>query len=491
MKSRRSVPLLAAIGFLTGVAASVAQSAAPPNVVVILSDDVGWGDPGCYGATKVKTPNIDALARGGLRFTDGHASAAVCTPTRYSLLTGQYSWRVKATGLDQGVANGDSPLLISTNAVTLPGILKNAGYRTAVIGKWHLGFGKTAPDFNAELSPGPLDIGFDEAFVFPATNDRVPTVFIRDRKVVNLDPADPIRYTYNEETANKEGLRRYAAGRERIGWMSGGKAAWWNDIDIADTFTREAVSFIERNHEKPFFLFFTPHDVHPPTIPHPRFKGSSGLGARADMLHELDWSVGEILKALEKHGLTRHTLVVFSSDNGANPVDEDGHKPNGPWRGKKSQLWEGGHRVPLIVHWPDRVKPGVSPALVSLHDLPATIAAITKAPLTEDAAPDSFNLLPVLTGESAAARDHLVLQSGMGALAIRQGSWKYIPDLSTADGWGAWKQKKAGAATFSGPGLYNLEDDPREERNLHAEQPEISKKLAALLEIVRSAPSRQ
>lgn len=477
--------------FLAGGSMAMAQSTAPPNVVVILADDLGWGDPGCYGGgPKIKTPHIDSLAGGGLRFTDGHASASVCTPTRYSLLTGQYSWRVRADGLDEGVANGDSPLLISTSAVTLPGLLKNAGYRTAVVGKWHLGFGKTAPDFNKELSPGPLDVGFDEAFVFPATNDRVPTVFIRDRKVLNLDPADPIRYSYDEKEAKREGLKKFAAGRDRIGWMSGGKAAWWKDIDIADTMTGEAVAFIERNHSKPFFLFFTPHDVHPPTIPHPRFKGSTGLGDRADMIHELDWSVGEIMKTLEKHKLTQNTIVVFSSDNGATPMDEDGHKPNGHWRGKKSQLWEGGHRVPFIVHWPEKVKPGVSPALVSLHDLSATIAAVTKTSLTGDAAPDSFNLLPVLTGGSAAARDHLVLQSGKGALAIRQGPWKYIPDLATADGWGAWKQKQTGGALQKGPGLFNLEDDPGEEKNLHAKHPEISKRLAELLEKVRAGGER-
>jgi arylsulfatase A-like enzyme len=460
-------------------------SATPPNVVVILADDVGWGDAGCYGATRVKTPNIDSLARGGLRFTDGHASAAVCTPTRYSLLTGQYSWRVKANGLDQGVASGDSPLLISTTATTLPGLLRGAGYRTAAIGKWHLGFGKSMPDFNTTLSPGPLEVGFDEYFGLPATNDRMPTVFIRDRSVVNLDPADPIRYTYDPQVANQGGMKRFAAGRERIGWMSGGKAAWWKDIDIADTFTKEAVEFIERNHTKPFFLYFAPHDTHPPTIPHPRFKDSSGIGARGDMLHELDWSVGEILKTLEKHGLTRNTLVIYSSDNGATPTDEDGHKPNGPWRGKKSQLWEGGHRVPFIAHWPERVKPGVSPALVCLQDLPATIAAMTKTTLPAGAAPDSFNLLPLLTGERDSARDYLVLMSGKGNLAIRQGQWKYIPDLSTADGWSSWKNKSD--KSQGKPGLFNLEDDAGELRNVLSERPEIAKQLAELLEKTRSS----
>jgi arylsulfatase A-like enzyme len=315
----------------------------------------------------------------------------------------------------------------------------------------------------------------------------MPTVFIRDRKVLNLDPADPIRCTYDAAEAKREGLGKFAAGRERIGWMSGGKSAWWKDIDIADTLTGEAVAFIERNHAKPFFLFFTPHDVHPPTIPHPRFKGSSGLGDRADMLHELDWSVGEILKALEKHGLTRNTLVVYSSDNGASPMDEDGHKPNGPWRGKKSQLWEGAHRVSFIARWPERVKPGVSPALVSLVDLTATVAAATKVPLPADAAPDSFNFLPVLLAEKTSARDHLVLMIGNGNLAIRQGPWKYIPDLSTADGWDSWKNKKKGEKVSSKPGLYNLDEDPGEKLNLHEQRPEISKQLAELLQKTRSS----
>ena len=460
----------------------------PPNVIVILSDDVGWGDLGCYGATKTKTPNLDALAKEGMRFTDAHASAAVCTPTRYSLLTGEYSWRRDAPGLNKGVANGDSPLLIPVGSTTLPGIMKKAGYRTAAVGKWHLGFGTSRPDYNKDLSPGPLEIGFDEFFGFPATNDRVPTVYVRGHRVENLDPADPIKYTYNAKEAEAGGMVKFAAGRERIGFMSGGKAAWWKDITIADTFTHEVVGFIERNKEKPFFLYFAPHDVHPPTIPHPRFVGSTTLGNRADMLCELDWSVGEIMKTLERLGLSKNTLVIFSSDNGASPKDEDGHHPNGPWRGKKSQLWEGGHREPFIAHWPGHIAPGsISDDLVCLVDLPATAAALVGENLTDGVAPDSYNLLPTLLGQpKQMKRDSLVVMSGAGDLAIRQGQWKYIPNLALADGWDAGAKKPNQAAK---PGLYDLSADQGETKNLVQQKPEIAKRMAGLLEKAQSAKS--
>jgi arylsulfatase A-like enzyme len=478
------ITLFAGLALLT----APVLAATRPNVIVILADDVGWGDAGCYGANKIKTPNLDALAKDGMRFEDAHASAAVCTPTRYSLLTGQYSWRRDAVGLNKGVANGDSPLLIPVGTTTLPGIMKRAGYRTAAVGKWHLGFGTSKPNYNQDLKPGPLEIGFDEFFGFPATNDRVPTVFVRGHRVVGLDPADPIRYTYKAPAREDSPMKKFAAGRNRIGWMSGGKAAWWKDEDIADTFTREAVAFIERNKDQPFFLYFAPHDVHAPTIPHPRFLGSSGLGNRADMMHELDWSVGELMKTLDRLDLTKNTLVVFSSDNGAYVTNEKGHKPNGPFRGEKSHLWEGGHRVPLLARWPGRIAPGVSKDLVCLVDLPATLAAVAGQTLPPEAAPDSFNLLPLLLGESKAPpRDHLILMSGKGDLAVRQGNWKYIPDLSTANGWDSWKKK--GPDLPAKPGLYDLTKDPAEATNLHGQHPEISQRLAGLLKQAKSSKS--
>lgn len=466
--------------FTVLIAASIHGAAQKPNIIVILSDDVGYGDLGCYGATKIKTPHCDKLAAEGLRFTDAHASASVCTPTRYSLLTGQYSWRRDVGGLNKGVANADSPLLIPVGGATLPGILKESGYRTGVVGKWHLGFGNSKPDYNKDLTPGPLEIGFDEYFGFPATNDRMPPVYVRDHRVVNLDSADPIKYTYDAAEAKEQNLSNFAAGKQRIGWMSGGKSAWWKNEDMADTLTKEAVGFIERNQAQSFFLYFAPHDAHPLFVPHQRFVGTTGLGPRADMVQELDWSVGEILKTLDRLNLATNTLVIFSSDNGAHVMDEQGHRPNGQYRGRKSQLWEGGHREPFIARWPGHIAPGVSDELVCLVDLMATAAAAADAKLSADAAPDSFNLLPVLLGKSKAhPRDSLILMSGKGDLAIRQGQWKYIPDLSVVNGWDS-PPPKAGSK-FAGPGLYNLADDPGETKNLHGAHPEVSKRLENLL----------
>ncbi len=478
-----------------------------PNILVILADDVGCGDAGCYGATKVKTPNIDRLAREGQRFENGHASAAVCTPTRYSLITGQYSWRQSGAGLNKGVANADSPLLIPTAMTTAPGLLKQAGYRTALIGKWHLGFGLTKPDYNQELRPGPLEVGFHEFFGLPATNDRMPTVFVRDHRVQGLDPGDPLHYSFKEADAKSQGMTAWAAGRNRIGWAKGGKSAWWKDTEMADTLTRECVQFIERNsraerdsltksarragegapgNDRPFFLLFAPHNVHAPTIPGPRFAGSSGLGNRVDTLHELDASIGELLQTLDSLGLAKDTLVIYSSDNGAYAKDENGHLPTGPYRGKKSQLWEGGHRVPFIIRWPARIQPGVSADLASTIDVPATICAAAGITLPKDALPDSYNLLPAMLGEKGAPkRNQLVLMSGNGDLAIRSGSFKYMPDLAVADGWYGGQKKKANAPER--PALFDLAKDPGETKNLVQDQAAEAKRLAALLAKAKSS----
>lgn len=457
-----------------------------PNIVVILADDVGIGDAGCYGATRIKTPNIDRLATEGQRFENGHASAAVCTPTRYSLLTGRYSWRSDANGVRKGVANGNAPLLIPTTMTTAPGLLKLAGYRTAVIGKWHLGFGTEKPDYNQELRPGPLEVGFHEYFGIPATNDRIPTVFVRDHRVVDLDPADPIQVSYNKEEAERLGLSSMAAGRQRIGWGKGGKAAWWKDADIAGTHTGEAIKFIERNQEKRFFLYFAPHDVHSPKIPQKRFAGASGLGDRADMLLGLDDAVGQILKTLDRLNLAKDTLIIYSSDNGAYVNEEGGHRPTGPFRGIKSQSWEGGHRVPFIVRWPARIQPGVVKDLVSTLDVPATICAAAGVELPQDALPDSFNLLPAMLGEkNPHRRDSLVIQCGSGHLSVRSGPWKYIPDLALADGWKAVKGNPDAPAR---PGIFDLSKDPGEANNLIRDFPDEARRLAGLLEKTQSTP---
>lgn len=468
-------------------AAANATTDSRPNIIVILADDIGWGDAGCYGATKVNTPNIDRLAREGRRFVNGHASAAVCTPTRYSMLTGQYGFRRDVVGVNRSVSNGAAPLTIPTDMVTAPGLLQKAGYHTGLVGKWHLGFGLTKPDYNKPLNPGPLEVGFDEFFGIPATNDRIPTVLVRDHEVVGLDPADPIAYTYDKKEAEALGLSSWAAGRNRIGWAKGGKAAWWDDTKLADIITREAVQFIERGKDRKFFLYYAPHNVHAPKIPGPRFAGASGLGARADMLLEFDDALGQLLQTLDRLQLADDTLIIYSSDNGAYETDENGHRPGGPFRGIKSTSWEGGTRVPFIVRWPARISPGVSEDLVSTLDIPATITAAASVALPENALPDSLNLLPALLGENGAPRrEDLILQCGSGHLSVRSGPWKYIPDLDLVEGW---KSRKKAPGAPARPGLFNVAADPGETKNLAADNPAEIQRLAELLSRAKSTPA--
>lgn len=495
----RLLARLLAIGIasvLTGFAASprpvdppaAASSPASPNIIVILADDIGWGDASCYGATKIATPNIDRLAREGRRFENGYASASVCTPTRYSLLTGEYAWRSDKIGVNRGVANGASPLLIPAGKPTAPGLLQQAGYRTAIIGKWHLGFGLAKPDYNKELRPGPLEIGFHEFFGIPATNDRIPTMLVRDHLVQGLDPADPISYTYDKTEAEAASMSPWAAGRNRIGWAKGGKSAWWTDTALADVHTRESIAFIERNKNAKFFLYFAPHNVHAPAIPGPRFKGLSGLSDRADMLLEFDSALGELLQSLDRLGLAENTLIIYSSDNGAYTNDEQGHRPTGPFRGMKSSLWEGGSRVPFIVRWPARITPGVSADIASTLDVPATICAAAGLTPPADALPDSFNLLPALLDQSGAPRrDFLILQSGNGKLAVRSGPWKYMPDLDAVEGW---KSKAKSPDAPERPALFDLSSDPGEKQNVFAQNPAEARRIAGQLAAARPARAR-
>lgn len=483
-----------------------------PNIVVIYADDLGYGDLGCYGATKVKTPNLDRLAARGLRFTDAHAAAATCTPSRYALLTGEYAWRKKGTN----ILPGDATLIIEPGRLTVPALLKRAGYATGCVGKWHLGLGAGTVDWNREITPGPREIGFDSSFILPATGDRVPCVYVKDQKVVGLDPNDPIRVDYSEPIgdeptgrSNPEQLKiklskghdnTIVNGISRIGFMSGGKAARWVDEDMADVLTREATSFIERNKDRPFFLYYATHDVHVPRVPDSRFAGRSGCGVRGDVIEQLDWSVGEVLAALDRLKLTDDTLVVFTSDNG--PVVDDGyadgagddlngHRPAGPLRGGKYSPYEGGTRVPFLACWPKKIKPGVSEALVSQVDFLATFAALTHQLLPDEAGPDSFDVLPALVGESPTGRDHLVEQAP--ALSLRQGNWKLIARRATpaaqGQGQGAAAKKKAAVAKKkqSGPAfeLFDLSTDLAETKDLVASRPDQIQALSQKLERIR------
>jgi arylsulfatase A-like enzyme len=489
--------------FALGFAAAVAQAATTrPNIVLIYADDLGYGDVGAYGAKRIATPNMDRIAREGLRFTSGYAPSSTCTPSRYAMLTGEYAWRQSGTG----IAPGDANLIIKPGRTTMATILQKAGFRTGVIGKWHLGLGAGKIDWNGDFTPGPNEIGFDESFIMAATGDRVPCVYVRNHRIVGLDPKDPIEVSYRQPfpgeptgKANPELLRIHPSdghdqaivnGISRIGYMKGGKAALWKDEDMADTFASEAVKFIEKNHRRPFFLYFAIHDPHVPRVPHPRFVGKTNLGPRGDAIVQADWSTGEILNTLDRLKLTENTLVILSSDNG--PVVDDGyrddavarlgdHKPWGALRGGKYSKFEAGTRVPFIVRWPGRVKPGVSDAIVCQVDFPAVFAALTGQSLNPADAPDSFNILPALLGEAKTGRDHVV-EHGIGGIGVRVGNWKYI---EPADGPKMNINTNIELGNDSQPQLYDLSVDER--NNVAMQHPDKVRELRARLDGIRQA----
>lgn len=502
-----------ASSWLIGVSLLVAMlmipktlAAVPPNIVLIYVDDLGYGDLSCTGAKAVSTPHIDRLADEGCRFTDGHSAAATCTPSRYAMLTGEYAWRKKGTG----IAPGDAAAIIAPDRVTLATILQRAGYRSAVVGKWHLGLGSGNLNWNRPIVSGPLDLGFDESFIIPATGDRVPCVYVEGRQVVGLDREDPIQVSFSgplddEPTgqSHPELLKMkwdhghnatIVNGISRIGFMSGGQRARWVDEDMADVLTERAQKFIEQHvsshHEQPFFLFFSTHDVHVPRVPHPRFAGRTSLGARGDVIAQLDWSVGQLLATLEQHRLSRNTLVILTSDNG--PVLNDGyqdeaaerngqHQPAGRYRGGKYSAFEAGTRVPLLVRWPARIPPrSVSDALFCQIDFLATFAALTGEAIPEGCGPDSRNQLPALLGEDRHGREHLVQQAG--ALSIRQGRWKMI---EPSKGPAVNRQVNIETGNLGQVQLYDLTADPGETRNLAAAEPARVAELQQLLDQIR------
>jgi len=473
-----------ALGRAGRAAAADARVAQRPNIVFILADDLGYGDLGCYGATRIQTPHCDGLARSGVRFTDAHSPSAVCTPTRYAFLTGEYAWRKPGTGILPGIA----ALIIEPGRLTVPALLQKAGYATGIVGKWHLGLGATAPtDYNGEIRPGPLEVGFDYAWIIPATGDRTPCVWVENHRVVGLDPSDPIRLDYSVKRGEP---KSFVGGIPRIGGQTGGTAALWKDDEIADVLAKKADAFIEKHRDKPFFLYLSTHDIHVPRVPHARFRGTSQAGVRGDAVHSFDWTVGQVLATLERLKLADNTLLIVTSDNGGaldtNGPDHvnsgtvetnNGHLHNGPLRAGKGSAYEGGTRVPFLVRWPGRVKAGVSDELLCHVDMLATFAALTGQALPADAAPDSFDVLPALLGEKPEkpCRDHLIVHGN--GLAIRKGPWKLIARGPA----GAAKGKKGGG----GPELYNLADDLGETKNLAAQRPDLVKELSDLLEQVR------
>ncbi len=494
-----SIASLAFLFFSLAGQSSAGDPPRLPNIVFILADDIGYGDFGCYGATKVKTPHVDQLAREGIRLTDAHATASVCTPTRYSFITGQYAFRNPE---GDHILSGEAPLSIDAAKPTVASLLKKAGYATGQVGKWHLGLGRGNLDYNTVIKPGPLELGFDHAFFFPATGDRVPCVFVRDHKVEGLDPADPIQVSYSHKVGDEPTGREHPElltmkphpkqnhldtiinGISRIGFMAGGHTARWTDTEMANTLNREAVKFVEANKDRPFFLYFATHDIHVPRVPNAAYKAKSQCGVRGDVIEEFDGSVAHVLETLDRLKLAENTLVIVTSDNGGIMEDgyldgsianANGHRCNGALRGYKGSLWEGGHREPFIARWPGKIRPGTtSDELIGLVDMLATFAAVAGVELPADAGPDSFNILPVLLGQrNQPIRDCLVLQNFNGQnLALRQGPWKFIP---------------AQGPQARGPQLFDLKDDLGEKKNLAAAKPEIVAKMQERLQAVRAA----
>ena len=502
--NRRQFMQAAGAAHLTGLPKGRAAAEHPPNIVLIYADDVGYGDISCYGATGVKTPNLDAIAGGGLRFTNAHAPSATCTPSRYALLTGEYAWRKPGTA----ILPGDAALIIKPGQLTVPALLKGRGYFTGVVGKWHLGLGNGKVNWNGEIKPGPLEIGFDYAFLIPATPDRVPCVFVENHRVVHADPADPIQVSYEapfpgEQTGrdNPELLKMKPShghdmaivnGVSRIGYMKGGKSALWVDEDIVDVLSAKATSFIDAHKNQPFFLYYATHDIHVPRLPNPRFRGATGMGPRGDAIAELDWSVGEILKNLQRNDLTENTLVIFSSDNG--PVVDDGyqdgaaeklgsHKPAGSYRGGKYSNFDGGTRVPFVARWPGHIKPdSVSGALIGQVDLLSTFASLTRQTIPREAGPDSLDVLPALLGKSDQGRKSLVEHADV--LSFIDGDWKII-EASRAPKMNLNTHTELG--NDPQPQLYNLASDPGEGHDLAAQQPARVHNMLAELQQIRAA----
>ncbi len=504
--------LLAAFGAL-----GQAASAEKPNIIVIMADDLGYGDIGCYGAKpkNLKTPHIDNLAANGLRFTSGYCSASTCTPTRFSFLTGKYAFRQEGTG----IAPPNGPAIIQPGIETLPTLMKKAGYATAVIGKWHLGLGgPNGPDWNGELKPGPRDIGFDYCYLLPTTNDRVPQVYVENWRVKNLDPKDPLwvgrkkpspdhptgithRSTLKMDWSHGHNSTIHN-GISRIGFYTGGHAARFRDEDLADEWVKQSNKWIEANKDNPFFLFFSSHDLHVPRIPHERFRGTSALSYRGDVIVQLDWCVGELVKTLDRLNLSDNTLIVFCSDNG--PVGDDGykdealekmadHSPNGPFSGGKYSVLEGGTRTPFITYWPGKIKPGVSDEMVCTIDMAASFAALTGTKLPANACPDSFNVLGALLGKKGAkGRDHLVQQdNGRGGnYGYRVGNWKLQRHDSKRKRNVVVTNKLANtpAPRFA---LFDLSQDVEEKVDVSKKHPKVFNRMkAGLQKIIDDGRSR-
>jgi len=470
-----------------------------PNIIIIYADDLGYGDLSSYGATEINTPNIDRLVNDGIKFTNGYASSATCTPSRYALLTGVYPWRNK----NAKILPGTAPLLIDTTQMTVAKLLKQNGYKTGIVGKWHLGLGNGQVNWNGHITPGPNEVGFDYSYIMAATQDRVPTVYIQNGRVENLDPNDPIEVNYDE---NYEGQptgkdspellkmnwhhghnNTIVNGIPRIGFMKGGDSAKWIDEEMAPQFLEKAKNFVTINKDQPFFLYYALQQPHVPRTPAPEFIGKSGMGPRGDVILEADWCIGQLYATLEEQGLLENTLIIFTSDNG--PVLNDGyyddavekngnHTPSGPLRGGKYSLFEAGTRVPFATYWKGTITPQISEALVSQLDFLSSIASLVG---DDYKGKDSENFMDVFLGKKNFGRENLILEA-TSRTALRSNDWILIPPYKGAP---IAEQVNIELGNNLKYQLYNLTEDISQTNNLADTNPEKLHEMIKIYESIR------
>ncbi len=458
------------------------NSGTRPNVILILADDMGYGDIKAYNpSSKIPTPNLDALAQSGVRFTDAHSPSAVCTPTRYAVLTGRYAWR---SNLKRGVLWGHSPLLIDPDQETIASMLKRAGYRTAAFGKWHLGFGNNEADYYGRLAPGPNAVGFDYFYGIPASLDMEPYVYVEN---------DSLDTPLDGNVIEASGHRRDNGGGF---WRAGQIGNGFSHQEVLPVLAARAVKYIreqgESGNESPFFLYFALPSPHTPWLPDEAHRGTSDAGFYGDFAAQVDSVVGQVNQAIEDSGLEDNTLLIYTSDNGAHwpaaDIEQFGHRANGPWRGQKADIYEGGHRVPLMVRWPGNVTPGVvSEQPVVLTDLMRTIATLTETVLANRSAPDSTDISKVLLSVDGATieRPPMIHHAYDGMFAIRKGDWKLVEGLGSGGFTEPLRVEAAGQATPYQ--LYNFAVDPGEEHDVASEHPEIVSELLADLNRIRGS----
>ncbi|MFI3314135.1 MAG: arylsulfatase [Rikenellaceae bacterium] len=494
---KKSLLLLPVISSSIFSASADNNNKSRPNIIIILADDLGFGDVSANGSSTISTPGFDRIANEGLTLNNGYCASATSTPSRYALLTGENPWRVNAL-----VLPGNAPLIINTQEMTLPKMLKEASYTTGAVGKWHLGLGAGNPDWNSHITPGLEEVGFDYSYIIAATNDRVPTVYVKNGNVDNLDPNDPIEVSYVKNfegqptgANNPELLKMHPSHGHnnsitneipRIGYMKGGESALWVDETMADVLLLEAKNFITDNQEAPFFLYYGLHQPHVPRVPNSRFVGKSGMGARGDAILEADYCVGELLNHLDSLGLADNTLIIFSSDNG--PVYDDGyvdeayellgdHKPTGPYRGGKYSSYDAGTHVPLFVKWPNVIKAGKqSNAIFGQIDIITSLAALVGVDVELE---DSENHLSVLLGkEKKGGRENLILEAPGNNLILRQGDWVYIPPMDKA----GYSVDNIEGGRMNEAQLFNVKKDPGQQNNIAAKYPEKVEEMNKIIE---------